>query len=47
MLSGMAWVLSLRLETAEESWVGDMKKLSTTEGVYRWQEGVDMRKAGI
>ena len=41
MSSGPASVLSLRLETAEESWVGDMEKLSTTEGLFRRQEGGD------
>ena len=41
MSSGPAWVLSLRSETAGESWVDDMEKLSTTEGVLRRMDGED------
>ena len=41
MSSGPAWVLFLRLETAEESWVEVMEKLSTTEGLLRRMDEED------
>ena len=37
-------MLSLRSETAEESWVGYMRKLSTTGGVTNQQNGGDVEE---